>query len=165
MLLQHLRMEARTRPGWSDLYDELFLADTAPFSIHLAILIEPYLGFVLDRTKTVESRFSRNGCVPFGRVQAGDVVLLKRASGPVVGTCAVVDAWDYRLTPTTWSEIKRRFGRAMCPQEGFWADRREASYATLMQIKNARSLPDLDIPKRDRRGWVVLRDRGLSDLL
>jgi hypothetical protein len=165
MLLDHFQSAARDAPGWGDIYDELFGPERLLLSIHLAILNEPYLRFVLDETKTVESRFSRNACAPFGRVTTGDIVLLKRASGPVVGACTVTAAWDYRLTPTAWSEIKRRFGRAMCAQADFWDDRREASYATLMKIRDARRLPDLHIPKRDRRGWVVLRDRLLPQLL
>lgn len=165
MLLQHLRTASRGDRRWSELFDELFSEDRPPVALHLAILIEPYLRFVLDRTKTVESRFSRNGCAPFGKVHGGDVVLLKRSSGPIVGVCTVTDVWDYRLTPTSWSEIKQRFGQAMCLQDGFWEDRREASFATLMRIGETRTLPDLNLPKRDRRGWVVLMDQRAPSLL
>jgi hypothetical protein len=165
MLLEYLRAAARDDPRWSELFDELFAEDRPPSALHLAILVEPYLRFVLDRSKTVESRFSRNGCAPFGRVQAGDVALLKRSSGPVVGVCTITGVWDYRLTSNAWSEIKQRFGSALCPQDGFWEDRCEASFATLMTIADARILPDLDLPKRDRRGWVVLMDQRVPSLL
>jgi hypothetical protein len=77
----------------------------------------------------------------------------------------VSDVWDYRLTPSTLVEIKDRFGPAICAQEGFWEDRREAAFATLMRIEGARALPDLSVPKRDRRGWVVLREQRDPELL
>ncbi len=70
-----------------------------------------------------------------------------------------------RLTPTAWMEIKQRFGQALCPQDGFWEDRQHASFATLMRIGEARALPHLNQPKRDRRGWVVLMDRRQPSLL
>jgi hypothetical protein len=52
-------------------------------AVHLAILVEPFLGYILDGSKTVESRFSNRQCAPFGRVRIGDIILLKGASGPV----------------------------------------------------------------------------------
>ena len=157
MLLEHVRSAARRDSAWSAFFDEV-MADEAPVALHLAIFVEPYLQFVLDSSKTVESRFSRNGCAPFGRVHRGDVLLLKRASGPLVGACTVGDVWDYRLTPRAWAEIEGRFGSAICPQEGFWELKRQAAYATLMRISEPRALPAIDVPKRDRRGWVVLTD-------
>jgi hypothetical protein len=150
---------------WSDLFEEVMAKDTPPVGLHIAILVEPYLQFVLNRSKTVESRFSRKRSVPFGRVTPGDVVLLKRSSGPLVGACTVSAVWDYRLTPTSWPEIRERFGPAICPQGAFWEDRREASFATLMQITEARALPQLALPKRDRRGWVVLIDQPTLGIL
>src|SRR5271169_6453922 len=71
--------------------------DLPPCAIHLAVFIEPFLGYVLDGTKTVESRFSINRCAPFGKVSQGDVLLLKRAGGPVVGITRVLAVWSYHL--------------------------------------------------------------------
>jgi len=133
--------------------------------LHLAVVLEPYLRFILDGSKQVESRFSRNGCAPFERVAAGDVVLLKRSSGPVIGFCRVSDVWNYRLTQGSLDAIKDRFGAAICPQPGFWEQRRDAGFATLMRIDAVQQLPEMAIPKRDRRGWVVLRDNGVTRLL
>lgn len=165
MLLEHLRNAVRRERVWSDLFDEAMDKDTPRVGLHIAILVEPYLQFVLDRSKTVESRFSRKRSVPYGRVTPRDIVLLKRSSGPLVGACTVSAVWDYRLTPRTWAEIRERFGPAICPQGAFWEDRRDAVFATLMQITEARALPQLALPKRDRRGWVVLVDQPTPGLL
>src|ERR1700686_1163065 len=67
--------------------------------IHLAVLVEPYLSLILDGKKTIESRFSTNRHAPFEQVQRGDVLILKRSSGPVEGLCTVSDAWFYQLNP------------------------------------------------------------------
>jgi hypothetical protein len=129
--------------------------------LHLAVFVEPYLDHVLAGRKTVESRFSAHRLPPFGQLQRGDVLLLKRAGGPVVGICRVGGVWFYRLEPNSWSEIRGRFGPQLCVNDDqFWQDRRYASYATLMQLEDVRTLDPVQIPKRDRRGWVVLAPRG-----
>jgi hypothetical protein len=164
MLLDHLRSAARRDPQWSEWSRSLFTGEEN-VGIHIAVLVEPYLRFILDGTKTVESRFSRNGCAPFERVTAGDVVLLKRSSGPIVGACVISDVWYYRLTPGTLGEIRQRFGHGMRPENGFWEERADASFASLMRVAEVRPLPEVHIPKRDRRGWVVLRDQRSPALL
>jgi hypothetical protein len=58
-----------------------------------------------------------------------------------------------------------RFGSAIQPQNGFWEDRADAGFATLMRVTDVCPLPEVDIPKRDRRGWVVLRDSRVPQLL
>jgi len=164
MLLDHLRSAMRCNPQWSEWSRSLSTGD-GNVGIHIAVLIEPYLRFILDGSKTVESRFSRNGCAPFERVTAGDVVLLKRSSGPIVGACTISDVWCYRLSPGKLGEIRQRFGDAIQPGIGFWEERADAAFATLMRVVDVRALPDVYIPKRDRRGWVVLRDQGSPALL
>lgn len=165
MFLDYLRSVAKGDSQWRNVMEPLFDGSHDDAGIHIAILVEPYLQFILDGTKTVESRFSRNGCAPFERVSAGDVLLLKRQSGPIVGACSVSDVWNYRLTPSTLEDIRLRFGSAIRPQQGFWEDQADAGFATLMRVRDVRPLPKADIPKRDRRGWVVLRDSRIASLL
>jgi hypothetical protein len=163
MLLEHVAVEAARIDMSCDL--GVCPDHRTDAGLHLAVVLEPYLGFILDGSKQIESRFSRNGCAPFERVAGGDLILLKRSSGPVVGFCRVSEVWDYRLTPGSLGSIRDRFGAAIRPQAGFWEQRHDAAYATLMQISDVRPLPDLAIPKRDRRGWVVLREGRVAQLL
>src|ERR1700730_1643755 len=93
--------------------------------IHLAVFIEPFLGYVLDGTKTVESRFSVNRCAPFGKVRQRDVVLLKRAGGPVIGSAGVRSVWSYHLDESSWVCIRKQFAEGLCAQDPeFWKQRR-----------------------------------------
>jgi hypothetical protein len=131
---------------------------TSSFGIHLAIFNEPYLRYLLDGTKTVESRFSVNRCPPYNRVVSGDLLLLKRAGGPIVGVCFVNSVSSYELDPRSWQHIRREYTTALCAQDPeFWTSRAAAGFATLMHVKNARPVSPLHYPKRDRRGWVVLQ--------
>ncbi len=127
-------------------------------SVHLAVFVEPYLRYILQGRKTVESRFSAVRCAPYGSVQTGDILLLKKAGGPVVGMCEVTQVWHYELDPASWQEIRRSFTAALCAQNpGFWKDRENAAFATLMRVGHVTPVAPLPCSKRDRRGWVVLR--------
>jgi hypothetical protein len=164
MWLPELKGAARDA-GWSDVLAPFDEYDVPPVSLHLAVLVEPYLTFILEGRKTIESRFSLRPMPPFGSVAAGDIVLLKESGGPVVGAFTATAAWDYRLDPDSWHELRRDFAVALCVQEGFWEERKAAEYATLIQVAEPRSLSPISIPKRDRRGWVVLADRNWNERL
>lgn len=135
---------------------------SSPSAIHLAVLVEPFLKYVLEGTKTIESRFSLNRCAPYEKVSDGDVVLLKAASGPVVGICLVGRTWHYQLDDERRADIRTRFAKPMCAEApAFWRARQAASFATLLEVHEARTLPNpMKCPKRDRRGWVVLKPRA-----
>jgi ASC-1-like (ASCH) protein len=127
------------------------------FVLHLAVFREPYLQFILDGKKTVETRFAKRPCPPFQRVKEGDVIMLKRSPGAIVGVCVVEAVTFYYLDSASLALIKSKFGQAICPADSsFWEDRKEASVATLMLIDKVTQVPPFKVEKRDRRGWVVI---------
>jgi hypothetical protein len=130
--------------------------------IHVAIFSEPFLGFVLSGRKTVDSRFSRNCCAPFGEIEAGDIVLVKQVAGPVRGVALASDAWFFDLAKHSISSIRQRFGEAICADEAFWSSREDASFATLVALSEPVGIEPISLEKRDRRGWVSLRSRQMS---
>jgi hypothetical protein len=131
--------------------------------IHLAVFQEPYLRYIIDGSKTIESRFSRNTCAPYGRVDTGDILLLKRSGGPVEALCRAADAWFYQLEPSSWSEIRHRFGKSLRVSDEFLLSRAQACFATLIRIDEVYPVSPVSVNKRDRRGWVVLHDTLLQD--
>lgn len=142
---------------WESYLKQLKSPESATFTLHLAILVEPYLQFILDGKKTVESRFSTRRFAPYNRVEKGDVVLLKQSSGPIVGVCQVAYVWFYQLEPESWRIIREDFTAALCAQDpNFWQQREAASFATLMRIQHVKSIEPIKFAKRDRRGWVIL---------
>ncbi len=144
---------------WEGYLRGLWSGERLSYSLHLAVFIEPYLSYMLEGRKTIESRFSVVRCAPYHRVQRGDVVLLKLSAGPVVGLCRVGQTWFYRLDQRSWREIRGEFTERLCAQDpDFWRAREKASYATLMQVEDLRRLSPVSWAKRDRRGWVVLHD-------
>jgi hypothetical protein len=129
--------------------------------IHLAVFVEPYLDLLMQGKKTIESRFGVNRHAPFEQIRSGDLLVVKKSSGPVCGMCRVTDVWFYRLDPDTWPEIERH-AQALCMDGStFWQKKKAASYATLMQVEDVCRLPEFAIDKEDPRGWVVIKD-GIS---
>lgn len=148
----------RKDPEWGQQADVLIQRRLPERSVHLAVFVEPYLDFVLSGKKTVESRFSMVRFPPYGRVARGDLVLLKESGGPVVGVCEIGAAWFYKLDQDSWKTIRHEFSRALCAEDpSFWRNRKSAEFATLMYVARAKRIPPVDWPKRDRRGWVVVR--------
>lgn len=163
-LLTHLTNTAAT-DSWQELLAPFHSASAPPVSLHLAVLVQPYLDFILDGKKTVESRFSVRPIPPYRRVDSGDIVLLKASGGPIIGAFTAAAAWYYRLEPESWGALRRDYAEALCAQDGFWESRSAAEYATLVRVSNVRRLVPTTIPKRDRRGWVILAERRRPDRL
>ncbi len=137
--------------------------DESRFGVHVAIFSEPFLGYVLAGTKTVDSRFSKHRIAPYGDVVAGDMILIKQASGPVLGVCSAERVWYYELDRNTLVDIRYRFGALICADEEFWHSRGERAYATLILLKDVRAIAPFSIDKKDRRGWVTVKKRAAAN--
>lgn len=126
-------------------------------AVHLAVFVPPFLEFLLDGRKTIESRFSVNRCPPYERVEAGDLVLVKQSGGPVVAMAEVSRVWYYHLDETARDFISAHFSTQLCIEgPDFWDAKAGSCYATLMQFSSVEKIDPIPCLKRDRRGWVVL---------
>lgn len=131
--------------------------------IHLAIFIEPYLQYIIEGKKPVESRFSVNRIAPYKKIFQEDLILFKKSSGPIVGFCFVKDVWFYELNPSTWKEIRNNFDLALCIQDPqFWESKTHSRFATLIKLGEFNSISPINFQKQDRRGWVILKPKGRS---
>lgn len=134
------------------------LGASSNVGIHVGVFVQPFLNFILEGTKTIESRFSITRRAPFEQVDTGDLILLKESGGPIVGSCRVSETWFYRIEPNSWSHIRREFAQAICAQgPQFWAAHAHTNYATLLRIEDVRAFTPINFLKKDRRGWVVIR--------
>lgn len=162
-LLSTLMRISKSIPDWMAFMRSLSPSEYERLGIHLAIFTEPYLGFVLDGRKTIDSRFSVHRIAPFNQVGDGDIILLKRAGGPVVGICQAGNTWFYKLDPDSFADIVEKFGKAICPiDQHFWDDRRHAGYATLIRLERVTRIAPFALQKKDRRGWVVLKQSPIQ---
>ncbi len=133
--------------------------------IHLGVFVEPFLEAIFDGRKTIESRFSIHRCAPFDCVLAGDVILLKRSGGPVVGVAFAGKARYYELNAKKLGDIREQFAtKIYADDDGFWEARAEKRFATLIEIDGVSKIDTLEIDKRDRRGWVTYKTASQSCL-
>ena len=128
---------------------------------HLAILYPVWIELILDGSKTIESRFSKVRCAPFGKVSTGDTVYLKVSGGPVKGQFTVADVTTFEnLTLRELAYIDTCYGREIFVDPEFSEHRErwmQCKYATLIHIANpVRYDHPFAYPKRDPRAWVVL---------
>lgn len=150
-----LKRNLASDPYWEKHQAEL----KGPTGLHLGVFTGPYLDLILQGDKTIESRFGVQRCAPHGKVAVGDILLLKAASGPIRGVCRIAETWFFDLTRTPLADIRRRFGRAICgADDAFWTERADARLATLMRVERAVSITPVHVAKKDRRGWVTLRE-------
>ena len=136
---------------------------------HLAILKQPWLDMILSGRKPVESRLSKGRYPPFGQIGAGDIVFLKKSSGPVVATAIVSQA---RFFPDLTSEkmelLKQRYNHLICAGDDYWQSKLEARFGTLIWLGDIQPIEPVRIDKKDWRAWVPLsagNDFGLLEYL
>lgn len=155
-LVEAVAHQLQGRQYWRD---RVQLTCPSGCAIHLAVFVEPFLQFVLDRKKTVESRFSINRCAPYKVVQSGDLILIKRSGGPIVAVAETSRAWFYELDGQALSSIKAKFGSVLCIEDpSFWDSKTNSCYGTLIQLGRVEPISPVSCLKRDRRGWVVVRE-------
>lgn len=156
-----LRAAVADDPFWSASLDAVLAADPAPRALHLAILVEPYLGLILAGQKRIEARFSVQRRAPFEQVLPDDTLLLKRSGGPLLGIGRVGEVRCLTLAPGDLDDLRARYANELRVDDPrFWRQRATARYATLIWVSQVSPIAPLWVPKRDRRAWVVLRARG-----
>lgn len=157
-LLERLVETTSSYSSWSVLRQAVQDRRTA----HLAVMIEPFLSYILNGKKSIESRFSKRAIAPFYQIEPGDLVLLKLTGGPVVG-CFDADTVEFvTLNKEEHDRLQRHYSAAICADDGFWHTRQDKRYATLVGVRNVHILDPASIAKSDRRGWVVLQSRQAS---
>jgi hypothetical protein len=121
------------------------------------ILRPKYLELLLERLKDVECRLNQRAVPPVGAVGSGDLLWLKRSSGPVE---AVAEVEAVRLVERPGmrgaQRIRRELGRRIWGEPAFYRMMATSRYVTLVWVADLRRFEPFWIRKQDRRSWVVL---------
>ena len=84
---------------------------------HLAIFQQPFLELILAGKKTIESRFSQKKISPYGQINVGDVVLMKKSGGNVLGEFTVKNVLEFeKISRTKLQEIKEKYSKEICSE-------------------------------------------------
>lgn len=126
-------------------------------SRHLAIFSKKEdVERILRGEKTVEVRLSQDKIPPYGQVKKEDEILLKAASGRILGRVSVENVLYYdNLDPEKIARLRKEYYTEVGMPEDFW--NKKANFVSLIFLrKPKRFLTPLKSKKKDRRGWMVL---------
>lgn len=128
-------------------------------AIHLAIVNDPYYKYILEGTKTIESRFSNNRVAPYNKISPNDIVLMKKAGRSIEYLFFAGEIMYYKSTSEIINDLKKSYSKEICANEEFWEARREKKYITLIRIKKVQKTKEnIFIEKKDKRGWVTFNN-------
>lgn len=125
---------------------------------HLAIFTLNATKDILSGKKQIDGRLSKIKIAPYGKVGAGDIVLIKVSGEEIVGQFKVdrVLYFDHPKREEADNLIKKYLKELAMPKS-FWLQHEQINFITLIFIKEVtRFLVVPEIPKKDLRPWVVL---------
>ncbi len=125
-------------------------------TLHLGIFTEPYLSFMLDGQKKIESRFSKKKIMPYQKIKKEDIVLVKKSNGPVVAYFTIKEVKFFDLTETKIEELKKEYNHLLCVEDNFWILKKESLYATIIFIDKIYFLKPFSITKKGMQTWILL---------
>ncbi len=126
--------------------------------IHMAIMIEPYLSWILDGTKTIESRFSQKRTAPFQKAGKKDIILLKKSGGDIEGVFEAGSVYCFDcLDPHRIQMLKDQYNEKICGDDEFWQSRQICRYATLIEVNSLFVLEPIKVKGKNRQSWIVGR--------
>src|SRR3972149_2528473 len=102
---------------------------------HLAIFDSDTAKKIFEGKKKVEGRFSKIKIPPFGKVSAGDDVLIKVSGGKIVGQFSVDRVLHFDHPRKEEVEFfKKKYASGLAMPATFWLDHEKINYLTLMFI-------------------------------
>lgn len=124
--------------------------------LHLGIFAEPYLTYMLDGKKTIESRFSKNRILPYNKISKEDIVIVKKSGGDVVAYFTIKELLFFDLSKVSIDEIKFKYNKQLCVDDSFWISKKNSNYATLIFIDKIVKLKPFHIKKKGMQTWIKL---------
>ena len=116
---------------------------------------------ILDGTKTIESRLTRNARPPFGRLCPGDRIHFKRSAGPFFAEADVKQVLCVEIhQPTEIDRLAKQYNKHIGAPAEYWQSKRDtARYVTLAWLINVTpSTAEPAYQKRHMTAWYVLDD-------
>lgn len=122
---------------------------------HLAIMDKDTINKILNGTKTIESRFSKNKISPYHKVKVGDIVYLKEGGKEIIA-CFIVDKVIYfdNLNKDKVLEIKAKYGKEINADDSYFKIKESSSYGTLMYVKDPKRIEPITVYKKGRQGFI-----------
>lgn len=124
--------------------------------LHLGIFTEPYLTYMINGKKTIESRFSKNKIAPYNQISKDDIVLVKKSGGDIVAYFTIKEVLFFDLSKHSINEIRNKYEKELCVDDNFWKIKQDSKYATLIKIDKIYNLKPFHILKKGMQTWIIL---------
>lgn len=124
---------------------------------YLAILSnENYLEKILNGTKIIESRFSKNKILPYNQLKENDIVYLKVTGKKEIKARFKVEDIKYfeQLNPQKMLELEKMYGKEINASSEYWQLKKHANYGTLIWVKEAQKIEPIIFQKKNRSAFL-----------
>jgi len=122
--------------------------------MHLGVFVEPYITYMLNGKKIIESRFTKNKSKPHNFISNGDIVFIKKSCGSVIGYFIVKKVIFFDLSITLIDVIKDKYAKELCVLDVFWDIKKNSRYAILIFIDKIIKLKSFNITKKGMQTWI-----------
>ena len=125
---------------------------------HLGIFTEPYLKYMLDGKKIIESRFSKKKILPYNNITKDDIVIVKKSGGDIVAYFTIKDIMFFDLDKTNIDMIKDNYGVSLCVGADFFESKKDSKYATLIFIDKIIKVKPFHVNKKGMNTWLIIKE-------
>lgn len=135
---------------------------------HLAIMKKSWglTQKILSGEKKIESRWYLNKCIPWNKIQAGEIIYFKDSGEPVTIKAEVEKVLQFAdLTPKKVMELLEEYGKKdginLTEIQGYWERFKDKKYCLLIFLKNPQVVKPFEINKKGfgmMAAWITVED-------
>lgn len=124
---------------------------------HLAIMDKNTIEKILNGTKTIETRFSKNRITPYNKVKKDELVYLKESGGDILAVFKIGKVLFFKdLTGDKILEIKNKYNKFINAPDSYFDYKKDCKYGTLIFITNSKPITPITIFKKNRLAFLTV---------
>ena len=129
---------------------------------HIAFLKPKYFKKIINKEKTIESRWYKYKKPPFQQISVNDILYLKESGKPVSAKANVSKVLFFdNLNPKKIKQLLKKYGKNIGVEMSFFNEIKDKKFCILVFFKNLRNIKPFEINKSgygNRVAWIVIND-------
>ena len=129
---------------------------------HIAFLKPKYFKKIINKEKTIESRWYKYKKPPFQQISVNDILYLKESGKPVSAKANVSKVLFFdNLNPKKIYKIIKEYGSLIGINLNFIKEAKDKKFCILIFLDNAQKIKPFEINKSgygNRVAWIVIND-------
>ena len=127
---------------------------------HIVFLKTKYFKKIINKEKTIESRWYKYKKPPFQQISINDILYLKESGRPVSAKAKVSKVLFFaNLNPKKIKQLLKKYGKNIGVEMSFFNDIKDKKFCILVFFKNLRNIKPFEINKSgygNRVAWIVI---------